>query len=75
MYHRQITESVNRSKRLKGFRDFIEGENLLEERLIEAKNYYWDEILGWYESQQALQEEINALEKELLSQKGLSELK
>lgn len=41
----------------------------------QEKNYYFDEFLEWYESRQALQEQNDALENKLLSQKRSSEAK
>ncbi len=53
----------------------VKEKSLLEEQLIEEKNYYFDEFLEWYESRQALQEQNDALENKLLSQKRSSEAK
>jgi len=53
----------------------VKKKSLLEEQLIEEKNYYFDELLEWYECRQVLQKQNDALEKELFSQKWLSEAK
>ncbi len=53
----------------------VKKKSLLEEQLIEEKNYYFDELLEWYESRQALQKKNDTLEKELLRQKRSSEAK
>lgn len=48
--------------------------SLLEEQLIQERNNYFDEDLEYYESRQALQEKNDTLQKELITQQGLSEV-